>query len=97
MPIFEYECKKCGARMEKLVRNGNEPEVVCEKCGGEVTKLISSPMIQFKGSGWYITDYQNKEKRLKSKDEGSTASSMPENPPKKEDTVKKEAKAAQEV
>lgn len=63
MPIFEYECTKCGKRTEKLQINGDGPLKTCPQCGGEVTRVISAPMIQFKGSGWYITDYQNKEKR----------------------------------
>jgi putative FmdB family regulatory protein len=63
MPIFEYECLECGKKTEKLQINGDGPLEVCPQCGGNVTKLISAPMIQFKGSGWYITDYQNKEKK----------------------------------
>lgn len=65
MPIYEYECLKCGKRTEKLQRNGESPLEACPYCGGQVSKLVSAPMIQFKGSGWYITDYQNKEKRNK--------------------------------
>jgi len=65
MPIFEYECLKCGKRTEKLQRNGDTPLDACPDCGGEVTRLVSAPMIQFKGSGWYITDYQKKDKQTK--------------------------------
>ncbi len=65
MPIYEYECTKCGKITEKLERNGNDALKECPECSGEVTKLVSPPMIQFKGSGWYITDYQNKDNKKK--------------------------------
>ena len=57
MPLYEYECKKCGRRVEKIQKFSDPPLTVCEKCGGEIEQLISSPAIQFKGSGWYVTDY----------------------------------------
>jgi putative FmdB family regulatory protein len=60
MPIYEYECKKCGERTEVLQKAKDKPLDRCPKCGGAVTKLISSPAIQFKGNGWYITDYAKK-------------------------------------
>ena len=58
MPLYEYECQACGERFE-LIRKFSDPPVdACTKCGkGPVTRLLSSPAIQFKGSGWYITDY----------------------------------------
>jgi putative FmdB family regulatory protein len=65
MPIFEYECLRCGKRTEKLQRNGTANLEACPECGGEVTRLVSAPMIQFKGSGWYITDYQKKDKQTR--------------------------------
>ena len=60
MPLYEYECKKCGKRMEKIRKFSDPPLTVCEKCGGELEQLISSPAIQFKGAGWYVTDYAKK-------------------------------------
>ena len=57
MPLFEYECTACGERTEILHRASDPPYVHCPKCGGDVKKLISSPAIQFKGSGFYKTDY----------------------------------------
>ena len=57
MPLYEYECKQCGARTEILQRVSDPPHAHCPKCGGETKKLISSPAIQFKGSGFYKTDY----------------------------------------
>jgi putative FmdB family regulatory protein len=62
MPLYEYECDACGSRFEKIQKSYADPPLeVCEKCGqGPVRKLISSPAIQFKGTGWYITDYAKK-------------------------------------
>jgi len=60
MPIYEYRCKKCGTQIEVLMRSSDKPPTRCRKCGGGLEKLISSPAIQFKGEGWYITDYARK-------------------------------------
>jgi putative FmdB family regulatory protein len=60
MPLYEYECTKCGHRFEALQKAKDRPLEKCPKCGGPLRKLISSPAIQFKGSGWYITDYAKK-------------------------------------
>jgi putative FmdB family regulatory protein len=61
MPLYEYECDACGRRFEKILKFSDDPLTVCELCGkGPVHKLQSSPAIQFKGSGWYITDYAKK-------------------------------------
>ena len=61
MPLYEYECDACGHRFEKIQKFSDAPVEKCPKCGGAVHKLMSSPAIQFKGSGWYITDYARKE------------------------------------
>jgi putative FmdB family regulatory protein len=60
MPIYEYECLNCGKRTELLQKMSDAPLAACPNCGGEVKKLISSPAVQFKGSGWYVTDYAGK-------------------------------------
>ena len=61
MPLYEYRCEACGSTFEKIQKFSDPPLEVCEKCGkGPVKKLISSPAIQFKGTGWYITDYAKK-------------------------------------
>src|SRR6478609_5941365 len=61
MPLYEYECEACQNRFERIQKFSDPPLEVCEKCGkGPVRKLISSPAIQFKGTGWYITDYAKK-------------------------------------
>jgi len=61
MPLYEYECESCGKRFEKIQKFSDPLVDVCPHCGkGPVNKLPSSPAIQFKGSGWYITDYARK-------------------------------------
>jgi putative FmdB family regulatory protein len=60
MPLYEYQCDACGNRFERIQKFSDPPADKCPKCGGVVRKLISSPAIQFKGSGWYVTDYAKK-------------------------------------
>src|SRR5262245_63351504 len=61
MPLYEYQCEKCAHRFEVIQKFSDAPIEVCPKCGsGPVVKLLSSPAIQFKGTGWYITDYARK-------------------------------------
>ena len=57
MPLYEYQCDQCGHRFEVIQKFSDSPLETCPTCGGSVKKLLSSPAIQFKGSGWYITDY----------------------------------------
>ena len=57
MPLYEYECLKCGHRFEEIQKFSDEPLTEHNRCGGELRKLLSAPAIQFKGTGWYITDY----------------------------------------
>ena len=61
MPLYEYQCEACGQRFELIRKFSDPPLDACTLCGkGPVTRLLSSPAIQFKGSGWYITDYARK-------------------------------------
>ncbi|MEJ2006966.1 MAG: zinc ribbon domain-containing protein [Acidobacteriota bacterium] len=60
MPLYEYRCEKCGSRIEKIQKFSDPPLTTCEKCGGELARLLSAPAIQFKGTGWYVTDYARK-------------------------------------
>jgi putative FmdB family regulatory protein len=63
VPLYEYECDACGQRVEIIQKFSDPPPDACAKCGkGPVRRLKSSPAIQFKGSGWYITDYAQKGK-----------------------------------
>jgi putative FmdB family regulatory protein len=59
--LYEYECAACGGRFEMIQKFSDDPPAQCRICGkGPVTRLLSSPAIQFKGTGWYITDYAKK-------------------------------------
>jgi len=60
MPLYEYQCDACDFRFEVIQRYSDPPVTTCRSCGGQVRKLLSSPAIQFKGSGWYVTDYARK-------------------------------------
>jgi putative FmdB family regulatory protein len=70
MPLYEYECDACGHRFEKIQKFSDPLEDTCPKCGGSVHKLMSSPAIQFKGSGFYITDYPKGDKGSAPKSDG---------------------------
>ncbi len=64
MPLYEYRCNACGHLFEQIQKFSDPPVDVCPNCGERnVQKLLSSPAIQFKGTGWYITDYARKERR----------------------------------
>ncbi len=70
MPLYEYRCLICGDTFE-VIQKFNQPLLEkCPKCGGKLTKLLSPPMIQFKGSGWYKTDYAEKPKPKENKEDG---------------------------
>ena len=89
MPLYEYECKKCGHRFEKIQKFSDEPIKTCPKCEGEVEKLISSPAVQFKGAGWYVTDYAKKGGSAKSgSNESSSATSETKSENKPAETPK---------
>lgn len=57
MPLYEYECFLCGHRFEKIRKVANASDVECPECGGRVRRMLGVPALQFKGSGFYITDY----------------------------------------
>lgn len=77
MPLYEYRCRRCGLSFEILQKIGDGPPQQCASCGGPVEKQVSPPAIQFKGNGWYVTDYAKKpaaETGKKSRDgQGPTA------------------------
>ncbi|MCZ6696097.1 MAG: zinc ribbon domain-containing protein [Acidobacteria bacterium] len=60
MPLYEYECRRCHHRFERIQKFSDPPARRCPSCKGSVRKLISAPGIRFKGTGWYITDYARK-------------------------------------
>ena len=73
MPIYEYKCKDCGTHFEKRQKVSDEPMKVCEDCGGTVEKQWSRTGFQFKGEGWYVTDYGGKKDTGKSEPEKSSS------------------------
>src|SRR6202023_3459662 len=77
MPLHEYECKKCGHRFERIQKFSDPPVKKCPECGGPVEQLLSAPAVQFKGSGFYVTDYVRKGASgdSNSSDSGSASSS----------------------
>ena len=88
MPIYEYECRKCKAHVEAFQKVNDKPLTKCRKCGGKLERQISAPAIQFKGSGWYVTDYANKT----TKSENSESESVSESKPEKSDKSEKKTK-----
>ena len=60
MPLYEYQCKKCKHRFERIQKFSDRMVKKCPDCGGPVEQMISAPAVQFKGSGWYVTDYASK-------------------------------------
>ncbi len=73
MPIYEYQCQKCGHRLEAIQRMSDAPLTKCPECRGKLKKLISAPSFQFKGSGWYVTDYAGKQGEKKGDGDGKAA------------------------
>ena len=72
MPLYEYQCVQCGERVEIIQRLSDPPHSECAKCGGQMKKLMSAPAIQFKGSGWYKTDYAAKPAAASTTSDGKT-------------------------
>lgn len=99
MPIYEYQCKKCSAHMEAMQKVSDKPLVKCRKCGGRLEKLLSAPAIQFKGSGWYVTDYAGKnsgagEEKKGAEEKKSTDASTADTKSASKETKKTEAARA---
>jgi putative FmdB family regulatory protein len=99
MPLYEYQCKKCKHTFEKIQSFSDQPVKKCPKCAGPVEKLLSAPAVQFKGTGWYVTDYAGKskapDKPTESKETASAdgASSASENKTEKADAKTEPKKA----
>lgn len=73
VPLYEYQCKKCHSLTERIQKFSDPPLTTCPHCGGELEQLLSAPAVQFKGSGWYVTDYAKRSSGSTSS--GSTTSS----------------------
>ena len=101
MPLYEYQCEACGERFEIIQKFSDPPADTCRKCGkGPVQRLLSSPAIQFKGSGWYITDYSQKGKASDAKSsspksaKSETAGDSSKSEPAKSESTKSDSAPA---
>ena len=83
MPLYEYQCKKCHHRFERIQKFSDPHVKKCPDCGGPVEQVVSAPAVQFKGSGWYVTDYAKK---------SSTGSASSSNGDSADSATKKEEK-----
>ena len=90
MPLYEYQCKKCGHRFEKIQKFSDKLVKKCPECGGPVEQTISAPAVQFKGSGWYVTDYAKKSTASPS-DSGNKDSKEAKKEEKKSESTTKES------
>jgi len=93
MPLYEYQCKKCGHKFERIQRFSDPLVKKCPECGGKVEQVLSAPAVQFKGSGWYVTDYAKKgssgsKGESKSNSDGKSDSGKKETKTKTESTSK---------
>ena len=92
MPLYEYECKKCGHRFERIQKFSDAMVKKCPDCGGKVEQMISAPAVQFKGSGWYVTDYAKRSGPSSSSDSGGKSDSTKEPGESAESKDSKESK-----
>jgi len=93
MPLYEYQCKKCGHIFEKIVKFSDKPIKKCPECGGAVEQTISAPAVQFKGSGWYVTDYAKKSQSSSSSSDGGKDSKDSKESKDSKDSKKDEKKS----
>jgi putative FmdB family regulatory protein len=93
MPIYEFECRKCKDRLEVYQKMNDKPPAKCRKCGGRLEKLISQSAIQFKGSGWYVTDYAGNGRKAAEKAESDSASKDTASDSKKSEKSEKSEKS----
>lgn len=91
MPLYPYRCTQCGHSFEKIQSFSEEPETACPKCGGKLERPLTAPGLQFKGAGWYVTDYASKS-ASSTGDSGDKKSS--EAKPAAGETATKESKPA---
>ena len=93
MPLYEYQCKKCGHIFEKILKFSDKPIKKCPDCGGAVEQMISAPAVQFKGSGWYVTDYAKKSQPSSSSSDGGKDSKESKESKDSKDSKKEEKKS----
>ena len=87
MPIYEFECRKCKDHLEVFQKMSDKPPVKCKKCGGRLEKLVSASAIQFKGSGWYVTDYAGNGRKAAEKAEKAESESAASDSTASKDTA----------
>ena len=97
MPIYEYECRKCKAHVEAFQKVNDKPLTKCRKCGGKLERQISAPAIQFKGSGWYVTDYAGKTTKSEKSESESVSESVSESRPDKPEKKTKDSSPAKKT
>ncbi|HJT72301.1 MAG TPA: zinc ribbon domain-containing protein [Terriglobales bacterium] len=93
MPLYEYQCKKCGHRFERIQRFSDPLVKKCPECGGKVEQVLSAPAVQFKGSGWYVTDYAKKS----AGSSGSDSSAKPDSSKESSESKDKDKKPKTET
>jgi putative FmdB family regulatory protein len=91
MPIYEYKCESCQEVMEFIQKFSDAPKTDCKICGARssLKKMVSSPAIQFKGEGWYLTDYSDKGKKVKAEAKKESSDAKAPKPEKKKEKVPK--------
>jgi putative FmdB family regulatory protein len=93
MPIYEYECRKCKAHVEAFQKVSDKLLTKCRKCGGKLEKQISASAFQFKGSGWYVTDYASKTTKSDKSESESVSETKSENTDKSDKKTKETSPA----
>jgi putative FmdB family regulatory protein len=93
MPIYEYSCKKCGAHMEVMQKVSDKPLARHAKCGGKLEKEWSRTGFQFKGSGWYVTDYAGKKSESKDSKEAKESKAESTSSETKAESTSSESKS----
>jgi putative FmdB family regulatory protein len=91
MPLYEYECKKCHHRFERIQKFSDAHVKKCPDCGGPIEQVISAPAVQFKGSGWYVTDYAKKSASAPSGASNGDSAAPKDAKSKTEDSAKSES------
>jgi putative FmdB family regulatory protein len=95
VPLYEYACRKCGKHTERIEKFDGPALKKCPECGGGVERVVSAPAIQFKGTGWYVTDYARSGSRGDTeKSDGAKASAKAEAKPEEKPAAKESKKPA---
>jgi putative FmdB family regulatory protein len=92
VPLYEYQCKKCKHKFEKIQKFSDRPIKKCPECGSPVEKVMHAPNVQFKGTGWYVTDYGGKSDKSKT-DGGPEKGGAEKSGSEKKETAAKEDRA----